>query len=122
MTARLHCISRYYGAGKPSRWVVFLHGILGSGSNWAGFATDLARRKPDWGVLAVDLRHHGRSGRGTPPDGVSACVDDLQELFAKEKIQIGAVVGHSFGSKIGLELCVRIPGVKFCAVIDADPG
>ena len=122
MPARLHYISRYFGDGTPSRWVVLLHGILGSGSNWAQFASDLARRKPGWGLLAVDLRHHGRSETGSAPDGVAACVEDLVALCKSERFQIGAVVGHSFGSKIALRLCAEIPGVSFCASVDADPG
>ncbi len=122
MTARLHHISRFYGEHRPQKWVVFLHGILGSGSNWAGFATELARARTSWGFMAIDLRHHGRSEKGSPPDDIAACVTDLLTLFQSENIQVGAVIAHSFGAKIAMRLTGELPGIEYCAIIDADPG
>src|SRR5688500_12574158 len=46
---------------KPSRWLLFLHGLLGSGANWRSFARRLVEAHPSWGAVTVDLRLHGAS-------------------------------------------------------------
>lgn len=122
MRAKLHHISRFNAEDRPSRWAIFLHGILGSGANWARFATELAQARPDWGFICVDLRHHGRSEKGQPPDGVTDCVEDLLAFFQSERVKVDAVIGHSFGSKIALQLTTEITDIDFCAIIDSDPG
>ena len=42
--------------GTPARWLLLTHGIYGAGSNWRGIARKLVERRPDWGVVLVDLR------------------------------------------------------------------
>ena len=45
----------------PKHWIVFLHGVLGRGANWQGFARKLVTARPELGALLVDLRAHGES-------------------------------------------------------------
>ena len=81
MTAKLHLMTRVAPGASPQKWVLLLHGILGAGGNWAGFARDLAEARPDLGVLVPDHRLHGRSESGSPPDQLDSCITDLEVML-----------------------------------------
>jgi pimeloyl-ACP methyl ester carboxylesterase len=85
--------------GDPRRWLVLTHGIYGAGSNWRGIARKVVERRPDWGVILVDLRLHGRSEAGEPPHTVQAAAEDLRAVITEE---VAAIAGHSFGGKVVL--------------------
>lgn len=122
LRAQLHLMKRIAQGSNPQGWVLLLHGILGAGGNWAGFARELAEARPDLGVLVPDHRLHGRSESGQPPDHLEACIEDLESMIAGVNGEISAVVGHSFGSKIGVELALRQPSIRQAFILDADPG
>lgn len=100
MPARLHHERIAHGDASPARWLLATHGIFGAGSNWRGIARKLVARRPDWGVVLVDLRQHGRSEPGEPPHTVAACADDVRALV--ESVEVHALLGHSFGGKVML--------------------
>jgi len=85
----------------PNRMFI-LPGIYGAGRNWATFARDLARRRPDWGLILVDLRLHGHSQGFEPPHTLSSCVHDLIMLARHLGAAPNAILGHSFGGKVAL--------------------
>ena len=85
--------------GEPRRWLLLTHGIYGAGSNWRGIARKVVERRPEWGVILVDLRLHGRSEAGEPPHTVQACAEDLRAVITGE---VAAIAGHSFGGKVVL--------------------
>jgi pimeloyl-ACP methyl ester carboxylesterase len=87
--------------GEPERWCVMTHGIYGAGSNWRGIARKLVERRPEWGVVLVDLRQHGRSGPGEAPHTIAACAEDVRETVAAIG-HVRALAGHSFGGKVML--------------------
>ena len=88
----------------PERWILFLHGILGSGANWRTFAKNLVAEKPGWGAVLVDLRLHGESREGfPPPHTLGAAAADVIALEKGIPGPIGAIVAHSFGGKVALE-------------------
>ncbi|HEX6927339.1 MAG TPA: alpha/beta hydrolase [Longimicrobiaceae bacterium] len=90
--------------GGAASWLLALHGIYGSGRNWGTIARRLVQKRPDWGVLLVDLRLHGESTAGfSPPHTVAAAAADIAELVAVEGLAATAVLGHSFGGKVALE-------------------
>lgn len=98
-------IPAHHLSGDPAapRQAWFLHGILGSGSNWRGFARRLVERHPAWRCVLVDQRNHGDSTDATPPHTLSTCADDLWELAAARGGGPPAMlVGHSFGGKVAL--------------------
>jgi esterase len=72
--------------------------------------------------LLVDLRHHGRSEHGEPPNTVAACADDVRALAA----QLGgvtAIAGHSFGGKVALATrALRPAGLRQTWMFDSSPG
>src|SRR4051812_33412858 len=106
----------------PSRLLLFLHGILGSGPNWRTFAKQIVAARPDWGAVLVDLRLHGESQDGfAPPHTLAAAAADLEELIATleqtdeaaplvVRPRVRGVLGHSFGGKVALELARQRAG------------
>ncbi|HWU88741.1 MAG TPA: alpha/beta fold hydrolase [Kofleriaceae bacterium] len=119
MTARLHHERVARGGAAPAAWLLLTHGIYGAGSNWRGIARKLVERRPDWGVVLVDLRQHGRSEPGAPPHTVDAAARDLRAL-ADELGGIEAMAGHSFGGKV--VLAARALGrVRQTWMLDASP-
>jgi pimeloyl-ACP methyl ester carboxylesterase len=95
------------------------HGIYGAGSNWRSIARKLTEQRPEWGVVLVDLRQHGRSENGEPPHTIAACADDLAALFA-ELGDVTAVAGHSFGGKVALATR-RTLALRQTWVLDSSP-
>lgn len=115
----------------PRRWMLFLHGIFGRGSNWRGIARRLVTARPDWGAGLVDLRMHGGSQGFAPPHTLAAAVHDLDELAARLGQEagggvggeVGCILGHSFGGKVALSEVARRAGALDQAwIIDAPPG
>ncbi|APR83785.1 hydrolase, alpha/beta fold family, putative [Minicystis rosea] len=108
---------------KPSRWMIVLHGILGSGGNFRSFARRLATASPDWGFVLVDLRMHGLSQGAPPPHTIAAAADDLVRLGDHLALPIAGVMGHSFGGKVALAYTERRGAALDLAwVLDASPG
>src|SRR5687768_8909394 len=101
-----HSLVRAEGA-EPSRWLVVLHGILGSGDNWRLFARKLCQQAPGWGACLVDLRGHGQSQGAPPPHTLESAADDVLRLEAHLGLRVAAIAGHSFGGKVALTTLLR---------------
>ncbi len=114
-----HALVRAEGAA-PSRWMLLLHGILGSGANWRTFAKQVVAARPGWGAVLVDLRLHGASQDFPPPHTLAACAADLRALEA-EIGPVGGVLGHSFGGKVALEYLRERRDLEVAWVIDSTP-
>ncbi|MFT3773707.1 MAG: alpha/beta fold hydrolase [Minicystis sp.] len=107
----------------PSRWMLVLHGILGSGGNFRSFARRLATACPDWGFVLVDLRMHGQSQGAPPPHTLAAAAQDLVRLGDHLALPIAGVMGHSFGGKVALAYAkAREQPLEQAWVLDASPG
>jgi esterase len=109
----------------PQRWIVFLHGILGSGANWRTFARQIALARPEWGALLVDIRLHGDSLDFDPPHTIAAAAGDV--LRSTASYDVRAILGHSFGGKVALELARKLEStengpVDHLFVVDSTPG
>jgi len=110
----------------PAQWMLFLHGILGSKSNWRSIARRFVAARPAWGALLVDLRMHGQSRGFAPPHGVESAARDLLELDGHAGAPIRGVLGHSFGGKVALAYArareaARDP-LAHVFVVDSMPG
>lgn len=110
------------GDAPPRRWVLFLHGILGSGDNWRSFARRLVSARPDWGAALVDLHLHGSKADAEPPATIARCSDDLLALGDAIPGSIDVVCGHSFGGKVALDYASRREPIAHLWVFDSDPG
>jgi pimeloyl-ACP methyl ester carboxylesterase len=110
--------SRVTAEGEtPSKWLLFLHGILGTGGNWRSLAQKLVKARPTWGAVLADLRNHGGSREGfSPPHSIEACAKDLAG------IECDAVLGHSFGGKVALEFVRQRAGdLDAVFIVDSTP-
>ncbi len=106
----------------PARWMLALHGILGSGTNLRSFAKRLATAFPDWGFILPDLRMHGLSQGAPPPHTLAAAADDLVYLGEHLGLPVAGVLGHSFGGKVALAyLDRRGERLDQAWILDASP-
>jgi pimeloyl-ACP methyl ester carboxylesterase len=98
-----------YTGGKafnPSQpTVLMIHGVLNDHSVWILQSRYLAHH--GWNVLAIDLPGHAKSG-GLAPNSVEAAAEALINDLELRGIQKVALVGHSFGSLIALEMAARL--------------
>lgn len=117
-------------APAPERWLLVLHGILGSGANWRSFARRVATSGLSWGLVLCDLRAHGLSLGAPPPHTLASAADDLIRLEARLAEQghvVRGVLGHSFGGKLALAYAAQraqagaLP-LDHLFVLDASPG
>ncbi|MDB4992593.1 MAG: putative hydrolase, alpha/beta fold family [Myxococcaceae bacterium] len=107
----------------PSSWMLFLHGIFGTGANWRTFARRWTAERPTWGAVLVDLRMHGRSQGFAPPHTVAAAAADLRALEASVPGPVRAVTGHSFGGKVALAyVAARGGDLERAWILDSTPG
>lgn len=107
----------------PRQWMLFLHGIFGSGDNWRSFAKRLVEARPAWGAVLVDLREHGRSLGFPPPHTLETAAQDLVSLEASLPGPVRGVLGHSFGGKVTLAYLQRHPeNLGPVIVVDSAPG
>ena len=100
-----------YTGGKPFNTaqptVVFIHGVLNDHSVWILQTRYLANH--GWNVLAVDLPGHGRSA-GDAPESVEAAASHIVALLDAAGLTQAALVGHSWGSLIALQVASTQPG------------
>jgi pimeloyl-ACP methyl ester carboxylesterase len=98
-----------YTGGKPLDpalpAVVFIHGAMHDHSVWGLQSRSLAHHGR--AVLVPDLPGHGRSD-GPALASVEACADWLLALLDAAGIERAALVGHSMGSLIALEVAARL--------------
>lgn len=108
---------------SPARHLYFLHGILGSRANWRSIARKLARQVPGWGMVLVDLRHHGESLEVGGSNTVAQAARDVLATAAELARPVDAVLGHSFGGKVALEVLRQAEHPpRATVVVDAMPG
>lgn len=86
--------------------VVFIHGALNDHTVWTAQSRHLA----DLGypILAIDLPGHGPDA-GQALAGVTAMADWLLATLDAAGVQHAALVGHSMGSLIALEVASKAP-------------
>jgi N-formylmaleamate deformylase len=111
---RLH-YTRTGGAKPP---VVLAHGVTDDGLCWTPVARALA---PDYDVVMVDARGHGRSE--TPPDcyGPATQAADLLGVLGALGLREPAILGHSMGAGTALALAGIAPEVPRAILLE-DPG
>ena len=118
----LHTSSVRAADSTPSEAVLFLHGILGTGSNLRGVAQAFVQAHPHYMAVLVDLRLHGRSQGFASPHDVRACAADLVRLEPSLPLPVVGVIGHSFGGKVSLAYHEARPALTRVALLDSAPG
>ncbi len=98
--------------------LIILHGLLGTLENWGSQAITLSK---SFKVISVDLRNHGRSPHSNAMN-YSLMADDVAELMQDLQIQSAAIIGHSMGGKVAMQLALQHPGkVDKLIVVDISP-
>ena len=102
------------GEGEP---VVLLHGIATSITfNWGGPGI-IAKLEPDFQVIALDARGHGKSGKPHDPSEYGdKMVTDVINLLDHLAIERAHVAGYSMGGFITTKLLIEYPGRVISAV------
>ncbi len=99
-----------YTGGKPFNpaqpTAVFIHGVLNDHSVWILQTRYLAHH--GWNVLAIDLPGHCKS-EGPPPQSVEQAAATVIALLDAMGVQHAALIGHSFGSLIALQVAAQAP-------------
>jgi esterase len=103
------------GAGPV---IILMHGMFGSLSNLGNLGRELSA---NYRVIAVDLRNHGDSPHESIMD-IATMAADIVELMDDLTIANAALVGHSLGGKIGMQVALNYPDrVKSLVVADIAP-
>ncbi len=112
----IQLFSREFGSGSP---VLILHGLFGFSDNWQTIAKGLADQHL---VVTPDLRNHGRSPH-LPTHTYPEMAEDLRVFMEEKWMFHAAVVGHSMGGKVAMQLALTHPDmVEKLVVVDMEPG
>jgi len=108
--------SQAYGdQGKP---IVVLHGLLGSGRNWATIAKRLGESHK---VLTLDLRNHG-SSPWADETSYELMAGDVAHFIEASGLGPVTLIGHSMGGKTAMRLALDRPSlVDRLVVVDIAP-
>ena len=107
-------------AARRAPVIVLVHGIVGWSRTWWRVAPALVER--GWRVVAIDQRGHGASPR---IDGVASVGDLAADLAASIDAlgaSVDAIVGHSLGAAVTMELAHGRPGIARRIVLEDPPG
>ncbi|MBW4699306.1 MAG: alpha/beta hydrolase [Aphanocapsa lilacina HA4352-LM1] len=104
------------------RTVMIIHGTADCAANWRPWAESL--EKCGWRAVAVDLPGYGPQARPQADCSVAACAEHL--IGAVERYQPTALLGHSLGANVAIELALRriAPLVRLllvCPAVDIPP-
>ena len=107
---------RDFAGGQPP--VVALHGLASNARWWDLVAANLA---PEYRVVALDQRGHGRSSR--PAHGYSFAdnVADVIAVFDQLDLGPAIIVGHSWGASVALSVAAHNPD-RVLGVVCVDGG
>jgi len=118
-------LSPPHAAPRPP--LVFLHGLLGSGTNWRTVGSDAELRRSRVDVVAMDLPGHGRSPPPHAPLTLEAMADAVAATLQARSLARHAdgaserwcVTGHSLGGKVAAMVALRHPAiVRRLAIVD----
>ncbi|MGV6808049.1 MAG: alpha/beta fold hydrolase [bacterium] len=90
------------GAGSP---VLVLHGLFGAKENLGVVSRHLAEQ---FTVVGVDLRNHGRSFHTDTMD-YPTMAQDVVSLMDHLDIDKAALLGHSMGGKVAMQVALQNP-------------
>ncbi len=96
-----------YGSDSARETLLLLPGLLGSISRqWLNFVPLLS---PDFRVVLMDLRGHGRSGNNAPALQADRMVKDIVGLLDALQITAVHIAGYNLGGYLGLQLVLSQP-------------
>lgn len=103
------------GSGEP---LLIIHGLFGSGRNWATLAKRFAETQR---VFLLDMRNHGQS----PWSGemtYAALAEDILAFVDQHQLPKVSIIGHSMGGKAAMTFALSHPErVDNLVVVDIAP-
>ncbi len=108
-------VALYYeqtGSGDPP--LLFVHGWC---CDHIYFAPQMEHFSRSHRVVAVDLRGHGQSDKPQQDYTMAAFAGDLAWLCGEIGLVKPAVIGHSMGGRVVVELAGRSPGLPAALVL-----
>lgn len=95
-----------YGSGN--RYLIILHGFLGSLDNWHSLATEWSNAGLH--VFALDQRNHGKSPH-TSSHSIGLMADDVRDFMQQHHIPKASILGHSMGGKVAMQVALTYPNL-----------
>src|SRR5947209_939823 len=103
------------GSGPP---LLILHGLFGSGRNWAAIAKALSTERR---VISLDLRNHGASP-WAPSMTYEEMAEDVLDFMDRNGLERAALLGHSMGGKAAMVAALSEPDrIARLIVVDVAP-
>lgn len=99
--------------GRGEKIVLLIHGFLEDNSMWESFSLS------DWTKILVELPGHG-SEPLTPYKTILELALSIKHSVEREGLQINAIVGHSMGGYVALELFKRTPEVDSLILLNSN--
>jgi N-formylmaleamate deformylase len=96
---------REWGDTTATDALVLIHGITSSSLSWVRVAPSLLALRPR--VIAVDLKGHGDSEHSSTGYRIADQADEVAHLCRTLGLRRVAVIGHSWGGGIALQLAAR---------------
>lgn len=104
--------------GEAGKTVVILHGLLGSGRNWATLGKRLGEAHR---VFALDLRNHGASPWADEMS-YELMAWDVRSFIEANDLGPVILIGHSMGGKTAMRLALDAPSlIEKLVVVDIAP-
>jgi len=94
------------GAKTGDTWLL-LHGLGGSGSNWAGFMELAEKYVPDFRAVAPDLLGHGESSAPETRYSVDLEVSFIWDFLRALGVNEASVAGNSLGGWIAMKMTLE---------------
>lgn len=96
--------------------LIFLHGLFGAGDNWRSIGKAL---EDNFTVHLLDLPNHGRSSWLENPT-LQSLADIINEWIQQQDIHDYALLGHSMGGKVAMQMALNKPVNGLTKLIVAD--
>ena len=109
-TASINGVNLNYEASGRGKAIVCVHGYTGSSQDWA---EQIAALSPNYRVVALDLRGHGKSEAPSSEEQYSVPIfaDDVLGLLETLAIRKCCLIGHSLGGSL---LCSLPWSIQIC--------
>ena len=107
------CGAIHYVRQGTGPTVLLLHGL---GTSLRSFSGILERLPDRYHAVAIDLLGHGRSELGAPDLSVTAQAEAVLQLIRELHIQDAALIGHSLGGSVALQV-VAMAGERIRKVV-----
>lgn len=96
-------------SGADRDAIVLLHGIASSSRTWQPLLDELAARRCDREVIALDLLGHGESSAPTADYSLGLFATAVRDLLALHGHRRVTLVGHSLGGAVAMQFAYTFP-------------